>query len=627
MRSGWMKAMMLAMVLGIAGMASAQVQVTVPNVVGQAQAAAEATITAANLYVGTVTPTCSNTVPAGSVISQNPVAGTTVNEWASVDLVLSSGPCPVTVPNIVFLLQSEAEAGLVAAGLVVGTVTPQCDNAVPAGRVISQTPTGGTSVLYGSAVNLVVSSGPCPVTVPDVVGQDQVAAQGTLTAAGFVIGSVSAVCNNSVPAGNIISQSPSGGATALYGSTVTLVVSTGNCPASTAVPDVIGQTQAAATTAITGVGLVVGTVTEQCSDTVASGSVISQNPPAGVIMSSGSTVALVISSGPCPAQTVAVPDVAGLEQGQAETEINGAGLAVASPPLQVCSDTVAAGKVISQFPAAGTQVTPGSAVLLVISTGSCGTGGIQVVTVPSLVGQSQANARAALSAASLNLGQVSTQCSDTVPAGNVVSQYPASGTSVPEGTPVALVVSSGSCVPSGPVTVPSLVGQSESVAQQLLADNGLSAGSQLYVFSTSKNPNTVLRQMPAAGQSVARGTAVNLVISRGLNLDPPSNRDIMKQLYDRLSELDKNGNGLSLEEAVAVEGLPGLPIEVFELVDLNGDGVITEAEFVEYLGIGGCFGCVKRLFVKDLVISAGGDLLLAGLGLALLAAAATRRRS
>ncbi len=626
-RSEWMKAVMLAMVLGIAGMASAQVQVTVPDVVGLTQAAATTAIEGANLTVGTVTQVCSDTVPAGNVISQNPVGGASVAPGSTVDFVVSTGPC-VTVPNVVGLTQAVATTAIGGANLTVGTVTRVCSDTVPAGNVISQNPVRGASVAPGSTVDFVVSTGPCPVTVPDVVGLAQAAAEAAITAANLYVGTVTQVCSDTVPAGSVISQNPPAGVIMSSGGTVALEISSGPCPAQTvAVPNVAGMEQGQAETEINGAGLTVASSPLQvCSDTVPAGSVISQNPLAGVVMSNGGAVALVISSGPCPAQTVAVPNVAGLEQGQAETEIDGAGLTVASSPLQVCSDTVAAGKVISQFPAAGTQVTPGSAVLLVISTGSCGTGGIQVVTVPSLVGQSQANAQAVLSAASLNLGQVSTRCSDTVPAGNVVSQYPASGTSVPEGTPVALVVSSGSCVPSGPVTVPSLVGQPESVAQQLLADNGLSAGSQLYVFSTSKNPNTVLRQTPAAGQSVARGTAVNLVISRGLNLDPPSNRDIMKQLYDRLSELDKNGDGLSLEEAVAVEGLPGLPIEVFELVDLNGDGVITEAEFVEYLGIGGCFGCVKRLFVKDLVISAGGDLLLAGLGLALLAATATRRR-
>lgn len=65
----------------------------VPNVVGQAQAAAEAAITAAGLTVGTVTQQCSDSVAKGNVISQNPAGGTTAAAGTSVSLVVSSGPC------------------------------------------------------------------------------------------------------------------------------------------------------------------------------------------------------------------------------------------------------------------------------------------------------------------------------------------------------------------------------------------------------------------------------------------------------------------------------------------------------------------------------------------------------
>ena len=79
--------------------------------------------------------------------------------------------------------------------------------------------------------------------------------------------------------------------------------------------------------------------------------------------------------------------------------------------------------------------------------------------------------------------------------------------------------------------------------------------------------------------------------------------------------------------AVALAALSGLPVEVFDMIDTNGDGQLTLDELKNYLKISGCFGCVKRLFVKDLLISAGGDLLLAGLGLSLLISALQRRNS
>jgi hypothetical protein len=75
---------------GVAAVAPASV--TVPDVVGLAQAAAEAAITAAGLTLGTVTTQSSDTVPAGDVISQNPAAGASVASGSAVDLVVSSGP-------------------------------------------------------------------------------------------------------------------------------------------------------------------------------------------------------------------------------------------------------------------------------------------------------------------------------------------------------------------------------------------------------------------------------------------------------------------------------------------------------------------------------------------------------
>ncbi|MEM7281353.1 MAG: PASTA domain-containing protein, partial [Pseudomonadota bacterium] len=141
-----------------------------PDVVGLDQATAESTITGAGLVVGTVTTQTDPAVPAGEVISQDPTAGTVVVLGTAVDLVVSSGAAPVSVPDVVGQAQATAESNIVAANLVVGTVTTQQSSA-PAGEVISQNPTGGTQVPVGSAVDLVVSSGPDtdPPSVPQNV--------------------------------------------------------------------------------------------------------------------------------------------------------------------------------------------------------------------------------------------------------------------------------------------------------------------------------------------------------------------------------------------------------------------------------------------------------------------------
>lgn len=78
-----------------------------------------------------------------------------------VDLVISSGSSgTVTVPDLTGLSEADAEAAIVAAGLTVGTVTTAPSDTVPAGDVISHDPAAGASVAPGSAVDLVVSSGP-----------------------------------------------------------------------------------------------------------------------------------------------------------------------------------------------------------------------------------------------------------------------------------------------------------------------------------------------------------------------------------------------------------------------------------------------------------------------------------
>ena len=139
--------------------------VVVPNVVGQSQAAASAAITAAGLTVGTVTMQSSSTVAAGDVISQSPATGASVTSGSAVNLVVSSGPAQISVPNVVGLTQAAATTAITAAGLTVGTVTMQSSSSVAAGDVISQSPAAGASVASGSAVNLVVSSGPATYAV------------------------------------------------------------------------------------------------------------------------------------------------------------------------------------------------------------------------------------------------------------------------------------------------------------------------------------------------------------------------------------------------------------------------------------------------------------------------------
>jgi beta-lactam-binding protein with PASTA domain len=310
--------------------------------------------------------------------------------------VISTGQ--PTVPNVVDKTLSEAEKAITDAGLVVGKITLALDDSVPAGSVISQNPGPGAAPC-GSAVDLVVSDGPC--VVPDVVGMTEARARAAIEAVDdFLVGDVTPECSDTVLAGNVIRQEPVAGP-APCGSSVDLVVSTGQ----PSVPDVVGMAEGDAIAAIEAVAdLLVGAVTPECSDTVPAGDVIRQEPVPGPAPC-GSSVDLVISTGQPD-----VPDVVGMTRGEAEKAITDAGLLLGDVTLAF-DDSVPAGSVISQDPGPGT-VLCGSVVDLVVSDGPC--------VVPDVVGMTEAQAKNAIEAVDdFSVGDVTPECSDTVSAGNI----------------------------------------------------------------------------------------------------------------------------------------------------------------------------------------------------------------
>jgi uncharacterized repeat protein (TIGR03803 family) len=131
---------------------------------------------------------------------------------------------------------------------------------------------------------------------------------------------------------------------------------------------------------------------------------------------------------------VAVPNVVGLSQAAATTSITSVGLVVGTVST-AASGTVPSGDVISESPVAGTVVNLATAVNLVISTGAV------LVSVPNVVGLTQAAATTAITSAGLVVGTVTEVSSSTVLPGKVISESPVAGTSVATGSAVNLVVS------------------------------------------------------------------------------------------------------------------------------------------------------------------------------------------
>jgi eukaryotic-like serine/threonine-protein kinase len=98
-------------------------KVAVPNVEGLTQDAATAAISAAKLKVGIITRQTSNTVATGKVISQDAASGSSLAEGYPMNLVISSGPQMVAVPNAEGLTQDDAATAITGAQLKAGTVT------------------------------------------------------------------------------------------------------------------------------------------------------------------------------------------------------------------------------------------------------------------------------------------------------------------------------------------------------------------------------------------------------------------------------------------------------------------------------------------------------------------------
>jgi len=136
--------------------------------------------------------------------------------------------------------------------------------------------------------------------------------------------------------------------------------------------------------------------------------------------------------------------------------------------------------------------------------------------VPDITGLDFAAAEAALQAAGFVVGTVTYDYSGAAPAGQIINQDPAAGLELPAGSTINLVVA------AEPSIVPNVVGKTEAEAADLLAAAGLVVGSVSQVYSDTAPAGQVLQQSVAPGSSVAPGTAVNLVLSRGKETTVPA---------------------------------------------------------------------------------------------------------
>jgi beta-lactam-binding protein with PASTA domain len=264
------------------------------------------------------------------------------------------------VPRVIGQTEQSAGTHLRAAGFK-AEPSLKPSTSVKAGLVLSQSPKPGTLLEKGSQVSIVVSSGPENKSLPDVQGLTVALAKTRLIKAGFKP-KEKLEASPTVAAGKVIGTEPTAGTLAVFGSPVTLFVSSG--PAPVKVPDLTGETLEEAAATLEGEGLAVGQVTKRVSSSQAPGTVLSQSPQRGRKLPAGSKVNLVVARAP---KEASVPNVVGMSEAAASAALGREGFTPKPTPVSV-TEASQSEIVLNQSPAAGEKAPKGATVTIGVGT-------------------------------------------------------------------------------------------------------------------------------------------------------------------------------------------------------------------------------------------------------------------
>lgn len=168
----------------------------------------------------------SETIPEGRILDVDPGAGTELDRGSVITVTVSQGEELFTVPDVTGSTEADARTTLESAGMVLGKITREFSDDVPEGDVVSQGASGNEPAAKGTPVDLVISKGAEPLSVPVVTGLDYETAFGNLAREGFRI-SRDDEYSDDVAKGKVISQTPRGGDESDEGALVMLKVSKG----------------------------------------------------------------------------------------------------------------------------------------------------------------------------------------------------------------------------------------------------------------------------------------------------------------------------------------------------------------------------------------------------------------
>lgn len=265
------------------------------------------------------------------------------------------------------------------------------------------------------------------------------------------------------------------------------------------VPNVVGLTERVAVERLDREGYT-AEVRRQLQANRPAGTVFDQEPDAGAELERGEDVVTLVARGP---GTVRVPSVVGLPVAEAFERLQDVRLRGESREV---ASTAAAGRVIRQQPAAGRQAQRGAVVVLTVSRGR------RMVTVPSLIGLSEAEAGAALQRLGLRASVVRVPSRD--PTGTVLAQLPTAGERRARGSVVRINVSRGGAPTARPVPVPDVVQQDEVAARETLSAAGFTVRAVDRPTSDPAQDGVVVEQRPRGDRPAARGSQVLIFIGR-----------------------------------------------------------------------------------------------------------------
>ena len=241
----------LAIALGIFGwyaLVGPGSKVVVPSIVGATQEEALSALSPLGLTLVISEKRFDEEISDGQIIESDPAGGDKVDAGGQVTAVISKGAERYLIPSLVGLTPEAAVNLLAKSPIKVGDLTEVFNDQTPKGFVISSSPAAGKKVKRDAVVDLLISKGIETIDVTSYVGKSADQALNELTEGGFDVETVDQF-SESVLAGTVISQVPSGGAPLAKGTKITLTVSKGS--EYVFIPNVFSLTEAKARAALT----------------------------------------------------------------------------------------------------------------------------------------------------------------------------------------------------------------------------------------------------------------------------------------------------------------------------------------------------------------------------------------